>query len=195
MNQNDQQLIANLSNRLKQAQPARKDPEAEYMITQEIAPQPDAVYLLTQAVLLQEQAIRSLQQQLNELQATQKRGFFSSLFGGKNQSHLSSLYQNASSQDAPKTAFGGNSFLGSALNTAVGVAGGIFLFEGLSHLFRGSHSTISPDSMLSNSMMADPLQGQSAMLDDGFGTGDNFMNDATSNMGSDGFDGDWGDSF
>ncbi|WP_267257176.1 DUF2076 domain-containing protein [Coxiella endosymbiont of Ornithodoros maritimus] len=54
MNQNDQQLITQLPERLKKAQPMAKDSEAAELITQVIGSQPDVVYLLTQAVLLQE---------------------------------------------------------------------------------------------------------------------------------------------
>ncbi|OGT48112.1 MAG: hypothetical protein A3F17_00960 [Gammaproteobacteria bacterium RIFCSPHIGHO2_12_FULL_41_15] len=188
MNQNDRQLITNLSERLRQAQPVQKDTEADHVIAQHIATQPDAVYLLTQAVLLQEQAIRTLQQQMHELQkhTKPKQGFFSSLLGGRN-----AEYQQPTA--TPRNAFGNNSFLSSALTTAVGVAGGMFLFEGLSHLFSGSHAA--SDSMLSNAGLGDPFQGQSTLLDEGFGAGDSFMDDTpSSGLGGDDFGG-WDDGF
>lgn len=47
--------------------------------------------------------------------------------------------QNAAAP-APASSFGTNSFLGSALSTTMGVAGGMFLFQGISSLFGGHGS-------------------------------------------------------
>lgn len=181
MNQNDQQLITQLAGRLQKAQPVTKDPQAAELIIKEIAAQPDAVYLLTQSVLLQEAAIRQLQQ------AQKKKGFFSSWFGGGRQT--------ASQNQAPyarTSSFGQGSFLGSALSTAAGVAGGMFLFQGLSHLFSGG-SSVGAD--MADTLQGDPLQGQTQMLDDGFGTGDSFMGDAGMGADSSDFGGGFDDGF
>lgn len=186
MNQNDQDLITRLSEQIKKTQPVTKDPKAAELIEKEIAAQPDALYLLTQKVLLQEAAIQQMQQQMNELQAQPKKGFFSSWFGRNQQPRGS--YQSPQ-PNAQASHFGQGSFLGSALSTAAGVAGGMFLFEGIRHLFSGG-SSFTSGSMLNNPSMtdslSDPLQGQDQMLNDGFGSGDSFMDD--SGMGSDGGD-------
>ncbi|WP_259423736.1 DUF2076 domain-containing protein [Coxiella burnetii] len=193
MNQNDQQLITQLTERLKKAQPVAKDSEAAELITQVIGSQPDAVYLLTQAVLLQEAAIRRLQQQVSELQAKvhSKKSFFSSLLGGARQSN-----SNESAPYGRTNPFGQSSFLGSAMSTAAGVAGGLFLFEGLNHLF-SNHSTLNSDSMLNNAgvsdiLESDPLQGQGQLLDEEFGTGDSFMDESSSGLDSNDFDDGFG---
>lgn len=185
MNPNDHQLIVNLAARLKQAQPVNKDTQANELIVKEIASQPDSLYLLTQAVLLQEQALRSLQQQVSELQAElqRKRGFFSRWRAQRPSA--------AGYASMGPGAMGGaqSSFLSSALSTAAGVAGGMFLFEGLSHLF-GGHSASSLGGIASESLDAggsDFLKDQTQMLDDGFGTGDGFM-DSNDDLGGGSFD-------
>ncbi|MBW5802593.1 DUF2076 domain-containing protein [Coxiella endosymbiont of Ornithodoros amblus] len=195
MNQNDQQLITQLAKRLKKAQPVAKDSEAAELITQVIDSQPDVVYLLTQAVLLQEAAIGRLQQQVAELQAKvhSKKGFFSSLLGGTRQSNA-----NEPAPYARTNPFGKSSFLGSAMSTVAGVAGGLFLFEGLSHLF-SNHSTLNSDTMLNNAgvsdiLESDPLQGQGQLLDEGFGTGDSFMDESSFGLDSSDFDDGFGSS-
>lgn len=194
MNQNDQQLITRLSDQIKKTQPVTKDPKAAELIEKEIAAQPDALYLLTQKVLLQEAAIQQMQQQVSELQAHSKKGFFSSWFGRRQQPRPSYQSPPPGAQASP---FGQGSFLGSALSTAAGVVGGMFLFEGIRHLFSGGSASAS-ESMLNNPAMtdslSDPLQGQDQMLNDGFGSGDSFMGD--SGMGSDGGDfGSFDDGF
>lgn len=192
MNQNDQQLITQLSEELKKSQPIKTDPQASELIANEVAAQPDAVYALTQAVLLQQAAIEKLQQQVNELQP-RKKGLFSSFLGGNAQS----TEPNPSAPYHSTSHFGQGSFLGSALTTAAGVAGGMFLFEGISHLFTGG-SHVGSESMLNNSSMTDvfqgdPLQGEDPMLNDGFGSGDSFLGDGGGSDG--GFDDGFGGGY
>ena len=167
MNQNDEELIQALSNKLKSAHPVNKDAQAQELIASEIGSQPDALYLLTQAVLLQEQAIRSLKEQVSSLQnQPNKSSFLGSLFGNTNNQQQPPYRTN--------TSFGQGSFLGSALTTAAGVAGGMMLFEGISHLFNSGSAGSTQSSMLSgaSNAIADPLIGQDQMLNDGFGSGD-----------------------
>jgi hypothetical protein len=144
MDRNDRRLFEELAAELQQAQPVRdKDAEADALISQRIAAQPDSVYLLTQAVLLQQEALKNAQQRIADLEAQQARqarprgGLFSGLFGGAPQygGRRTPYYQPYYQQ--PGYGAGGSSFLGQAASTAVGVAGGMLLFEGLTDLFDG----------------------------------------------------------
>lgn len=191
MEQNDQQLILALSERLRQAQPIpQKDEQAAQLIRETIANQPDSVYLLTQAVIVQEQALRQLQQQVANLQAqvNQPRGFFGRLFGTRSQPmHQQAPYQQSFQQAAYQQPMynNGPSFLGQAMTTAVGVAGGMMLFQGLNNMFSGPSAMEQPTVI--DPGMSDPFAGQSQMLDSGFGNGDDFANGGFDSSNS----GDW----
>jgi uncharacterized protein len=96
MTPEEQNLIENLFDRLRQADVNPKDPEAEQLIHAKTAALPSAPYLLTQAVIVQEHALTNAQAQIAELenrlaaatksaQPTGGEGFFSGvskLFGG-----------------------------------------------------------------------------------------------------------------
>ncbi|WP_206796017.1 DUF2076 family protein [Amycolatopsis sp. MtRt-6] len=69
MENQDRELILGLANRLRQAQPVQKDPQAAELIAHHVGSQPDALYLLVQAVLVQEDALRTAQARIAELQA------------------------------------------------------------------------------------------------------------------------------
>ncbi|HEY0248298.1 MAG TPA: DUF2076 domain-containing protein [Gryllotalpicola sp.] len=142
MDTSDRRLIDDLASELSKAQPVTKDPEAASVIAQSIAAQPDAVYLLTQAVLLQQDALRNAQARIAQLeqQAQPRRGgLFGGLFGGGAQPPYgqSPYGQPAYGQQPYYAQRGGSSFLAQAASTAAGVAGGMFLFEGISNLFDG----------------------------------------------------------
>lgn len=195
MNPNDKLMIENLSKKIKQAQPVTKDPNAQALINQEIAGQPDALYLLTQAVLLQEEAIKQLQQQVSELQqqnSRRKGGLFSSVFGQQR--------QQAQPQSMPyqQPSFGQGSFLQSALSTAAGVAGGMMLFNGISHLFSSAdHTPSHSDSMFSSSPLVENMT-DNQDLSDGFGENDMFTDSNISDgdfFDDGGFDGGGDDLF
>src|SRR6202008_588812 len=96
MTPEEQNLIENLFDRLRQADVNPKDFEAEQLIRAKTAALPSAPYLLTQAVIVQEHALTNAQAQIAELEnrlaaATKSaqpaggEGFFSGvskLFGG-----------------------------------------------------------------------------------------------------------------
>lgn len=225
MNQEDKQLITDLAVRLRQGSTQlQKDPEAEVIIKGEIESAPNAVYQLTQAVLLQEHVLRNaqnqiqvLQQQVQSLQAQvmqpKRGGFFGNLFGGNQRGYAQQPlnqgfqpnYQQGMYQQ-PQGNYGDSSFLRSAATTALGVAGGMALFEGVSSLFSGGSEAVSgaqgmmqngtSDLLNQNQFINDPQS-----LADGFGSGGNdFLNQGDfggSDFGdfSDGFGGfgDFGD--
>jgi hypothetical protein len=92
MNTEERQVISDIFERLKQAATQPRDPEAERFIAEKLREQPYAPYAMAQLVYVQEEAIKSLNQQLEELQAEVERarshggagggGFLSSIFGG-----------------------------------------------------------------------------------------------------------------
>src|ERR1051326_7038074 len=67
MTPQEQQLITQLFQRLRQAPVQEKDPEAEALIAQGVREQPDAPYLLVQTVLIQDMALTNAQARIAEL--------------------------------------------------------------------------------------------------------------------------------
>lgn len=185
--------------------------DAAYVMTQ-------ALLIQQQALTNLQNRVRQLEQQV-QTASQQKKGFFGNLFGGgqsgfsrqrQQQNYGNPGYSNnvapgpggyqgslgqqpgyGSGFGQPQYgARGGSSFLGSAMSTAVGVAGGMALFSGIEHLMgagRGPSVTevigepgAGTDSFLGG---GDSFQGQDNLLDQGFGpSGD--MSDMSS-----GFDG------
>jgi uncharacterized protein len=163
MQNEEQQLIDNLFERLKQAgtETAARDKDAEQLIQQHIQSQPGAPYYMAQALIVQEAALTKLNARVNELEqqlATQTKptsgSFLAGLFGGGNNSSKSQAIpgqanyrtaqeppqnqQNYTQQNASSTARS-SGFLGGALQTAAGVAGGVVLGNMLTGLFSHSH--------------------------------------------------------
>ncbi|MET8847844.1 DUF2076 family protein [Amycolatopsis sp. NPDC004625] len=138
MENQDRELILGLAQRLRQAQPVPKDPQAAELIAHHVGAQPDALYLLVQAVLVQEDALRTAQARIAALQAAPAAtpppapaaggGFLSRAFGQHRD-------QAAPAEGPPGRSGGG--FLKTAAAAAVGVAGGALLFQGLNEAFGG----------------------------------------------------------
>lgn len=167
MQNEEQQLIDNLFSRLKQAetQSGARDAGAEQLIKQHLQNQPGAPYYMSQAILIQEAALKKLNAQVADLenrlaQAQQQQapqqssgGFLSSLFGGGSrpaapqqpqQPAWNSAPQQPQQQYAPPQQqyaappARGTGFLGGALQTAVGVAGGVVMADMLTSMFHHS---------------------------------------------------------
>ncbi|PYG47604.1 hypothetical protein DEU53_108109 [Pantoea sp. AG1095] len=164
MQSEEQQLIENLFSRLKQAetQSGPRDAGAEQLIKQHLQNQPGAPYYMSQAILIQEAALKKLNAQVTDLenrlaQAQQQQapqqssgGFLSSLFGGA--SRPAAQQQPAWGNPPPQPqqqyappqqqsaapAARGTGFLGGALQTAVGVAGGVVMADMLTSMFHHS---------------------------------------------------------
>ena len=162
MNSEEQTLIDGLFGRLKQAEdPAvPRDAQAQARIAEHLQQQPAAPYYMAQAILVQEAALKRLDEQNQQLQAELKQakaqvaatapsssgGFLSSIFGSgtrdpqplQSQAPANPPAQqqgfNAAPAQAPARS-GASSFLGGALQTAAGVAGGVMLAQGISSLF------------------------------------------------------------
>ncbi|MBK0092246.1 DUF2076 domain-containing protein [Erwinia sp. S59] len=164
MQNEEQQLIDNLFSRLKQAetQSGPRDAGAEQLIKQHLQNQPGAPYYMSQAILIQEAALKKLNAQVADLenrlaQAQQQQqapqqssgGFLSSLFGGGSRQSAPQQQQPVWSS-APQQQYAqpqqqyaapparGTGFLGGALQTAVGVAGGVVMADMLTSMFHHS---------------------------------------------------------
>ena len=164
MNSEEQTLIDGLFSRLQQAEAgsAPRDAQAQARINEYLARQPAATYYMTQAILVQEAALKQLDQQNRQLQAELAQAkatpapapsggsFLSGLFGGGDRAPAAAPSAPSSTggwrdgpaaapaaapQPAPAPAASGSGFLGGALKTAAGVAGGVMLAEGISSLF------------------------------------------------------------
>ncbi|MCW4659472.1 DUF2076 domain-containing protein [Pseudomonas aeruginosa] len=158
MKSDEKTLIDGLFSRLREAegQSAPRDAEAEAQINQHLVRQPAAPYYMAQVVLIQEAALKRLDQRVKELEAQvaqlqQSRpssgGFLSGLFGGgaRDEPAPSQSGRPAGWGETrfsnPAAAVGDmrpGGFLGGALQTAAGVAGGMLVADLLTGMFRHS---------------------------------------------------------
>jgi hypothetical protein len=141
------------------------DPEADRFIADQFAAVPAARYRITQMAFVQEAALAEAQNRIKQLeyqlqQATQalqqaqqaqqsapRGGLFGGLFGGNQQS--APRYAPPPQYAPPPAASyppgyqqgmfggGGSGFLGSALTTAAGVAGGVLAADAITSMFSG----------------------------------------------------------
>ena len=135
------------------------DPEADRFIGEQLAAVPSARYRLTQMAFVQEAAlseaqnrIKTLEYQLQQAQSQpqpqpQSKGLFGGLFGGGQQGQQPNYQQQPQYAPPPQPAYaqggyqpgmfqqGGSGFLGGALRTAAGVAGGVLAADAISSMF------------------------------------------------------------
>ena len=134
------------------------DPEADRLIGDLFARYPEARYRLTQTAFVQEHALVQAQNRIQELewqlentqaqaQAAPQRsgGLFGGMFGGGNSQRPMPMTPRPQPMQPPmgmppqamQQGRGGSGFLGSALTTAAGVAGGMVLGNALMGMFSG----------------------------------------------------------
>jgi hypothetical protein len=151
MTPDERDLLQHFLRDLVQTRGVIKDPQAEPMILDAMRASPDAPYLLVQHAIMSDQALHAAQDQIAQLQEQMRSASapaprFSS--GPSPWSQAASPPPQPQWQPQPPPAYGGGggpfsgggglgSFLRNAGTTAAGVAGGAFLFEGLSNLFGG----------------------------------------------------------
>ncbi len=156
MTPDERDLLTRFLSDLTQLRGVAKDPDAAALIEQAVARQPDAAYLLVQHSLLADQALHAAQDRIADLETRLRTPQAQTSFLGGSAQPASApwaqpqqAYQTAVPPTQPSGFFGGGapaapggfgSFLRNAGTTAAGVAGGAFLFEGLSNLFGGGHS-------------------------------------------------------
>ncbi|AHX13659.1 ABC transporter substrate-binding protein [Dyella jiangningensis] len=153
MTPQEQQLLEDFLQRLVSAGGVAKDPQADALIRQRLAGQPDALYLLVQRSLLQQQALENAKAQIAQLQSQAgSQQSVGSFLGGQQPAWNAAPppyppQAPAASPSWRERLFGGApaqppaapSFLSQAATTAAGVAGGMFLFEGIESLMGGHH--------------------------------------------------------
>lgn len=157
MTPQEQQLLDDFLQRLAAAGSVSKDPQADALIYQRLANQPDALYLLVQRSLLQQQALDAAKAQISQLQAQLASQQGSGSFLGGQPPAWGAVPPPVSPQQpmpppaapswrdrlfgsAPvQPAAAAPSFLSQAATTAAGVAGGMFLFDGIESLLGGHH--------------------------------------------------------
>ncbi len=132
------------------------DAEADALIAELFRRHPEACYRITQMAFVQEHALAEAQNRIGQLQyqlasarqapapvpPASRGGFFSGLFGGGS----AQPWNAAPAAPPPQPTYapgyqpgmfqrGGSGFLGSALSTAAGVAGGVVMGNALMNLF------------------------------------------------------------
>ena len=142
MDQNERRIIDDLFGKLRRvdSEASPRDPEAEALIQRHLAGLPGAPYYMAQAIVVQEQALaasqaklRDLEQQLAERPAG---GFLGGLFGGGGEpSRAEGSPSGRQAQAAAGRPSGGGGFLGGAMQTALGVAGGFLIAEAITSAF------------------------------------------------------------
>jgi uncharacterized protein len=167
MDRNERQVIDGLFGKLRQVdgQAPQRDAEAEAYIRQQVQAMPAAPYYMAQAILAQEQALGSLQSRVQELeraaaQPAASGGFLGGLFGGggqptpprrgavpaaqgpippqymQQQPGGMGMAGTGSPWGGGRPAMGGG-FLAGAMQTALGVAGGVLIADALTSAFDG----------------------------------------------------------
>lgn len=147
MDTNERQLIDGLFDRLRQVdgQAPRRDGDAEQLIRQRVAALPAAPYYMAQAILVQEQALAASQQRIEELerQVTERPaggGFLGGLFGAPSRpapprpAMSPRMPMNAGRPGGPWGG-GGGGFMAGAMQTAMGVAGGMLVANAIGSMF------------------------------------------------------------
>src|SRR3954453_8030217 len=168
MDQNERQIIEELFGKLRQAeaQSGPRDAQAENYIRELVSRQPAAPYLMAQAIVIQEQAlaasqarIQELEQQLRARPAAGGGGFLSGLFGGgAPQPQPPAPPANSpwgtqrgpaqvgdprlAAYSNPQQQRSGGGFLAGAMQTAMGVAGGVLIGNALADMFSGGGEAV-----------------------------------------------------
>ena len=169
MDQNERQIIDELFGKLRQAeaQSGPRDAQAEGCIREQVARQPAAPYLMAQAIVIQEQALAQSQARIQQLEEQIRSrpaassgggGLFGSLFGGGSQQRQpapppsNSPWGNQGGQQQvgdPRVAQyanpqyqqrQGGGFMAGAMQTAMGVAGGMLIGNALGSMFSGGEA-------------------------------------------------------
>jgi uncharacterized protein len=143
MDENERRIIDDLFEKLgrveKDAPP--RDPEAEALIRRHLGSQPGAPYYMAQAIVVQEQALANAQTRVQNLeQKLAERasggGFLSGLFGGGEEATRPE-HDPARGPAGHPGAYQrpGGGFMAGAMQTAIGVAGGVLIADAIASAF------------------------------------------------------------
>ncbi|WP_199099913.1 DUF2076 family protein [Dyella sp. ASV21] len=210
MTPQEQQLLDDFLQRLVAAGGVMKDPQADALIHQRLASQPDALYLLVQRSLLQQQALEAAKAQIAQLQAQSQGPSSSTSFLGGQPSAWGTPSPGYPPQQptqppaapgwrerlfgapparAPAPQAAAPSFLAQAATTAAGVAGGMFLFDGIESLLGGHHGGGFLGGGTGQSTVIENVTETNNYFDDDRSRRDNSSNDfASTDFGSSDFD-------
>lgn len=146
MDQNERRIIDDLFGKLRRVdgEAPPRDPEAEALIQRHLAGLPGAPYYMAQAIVVQEQALAASQAKLRELeQQLAERpagGFLGGLFGGGAEAPPPDETGSGRQGHAAAARPSGGGFLGGAMQTALGVAGGFLIADAISSAFAPSEA-------------------------------------------------------
>jgi len=192
MNQQERSMIEGLFQRLQQAeaQARPRDPEAEALIHDLMSRQTAAPYLLAQVVLVQEDGLKQLQTRIETLEQElaerpQGSGFLGGLFGsGRPQPPGPLAARAATGTGWSNTRFPaqgslgvqpsaqGSGFMAGAMQTAMGVAGGVLLANALGGIFGGEAQAAEPPAAAPEEPVAPEEEAGGGLFDGLFGGGD-----------------------
>lgn len=146
MDHKERRVIDDLFVKVREAerQGGPRDAEAEALIRHHVSGQPAAPYYMAQAIVVQQDALANAQTRIQELeQQLAERpagGFLASLFGGGQETAPTSSHASAHRGEA-RADYGRyrqqgtqGGFLGGAMQTAMGVAGGFLIANAISSL-------------------------------------------------------------
>ena len=187
MNAHERSLIAGLFERIRGAEAAYRDPEAETFIADQVRRQPHAPYAMAQTLIVQNQSLEAAKARIEELEqrlrddeasarpqaspwgprAGDAMGAPSSFGGGDSgrrgyepqQPFGGPAGQGGQAYEQPSR---GGGFLSGALQTAAGVAGGALLFQGLRSMFGGGEAQAGEAAKLADTPSADQEAGAAA---------------------------------
>jgi hypothetical protein len=196
MDGNERQVIDGLFAKLREVdrQAPHRDADAETHIRQLVAAMPTAPYYMAQAILVQEQALANMQNRVQELERSAAErpaggGFLGGLFGGGAQAPAPRRGPMPVAQGPippqytqPGMAGGGSpwgrpaggGFLAGAMQTALGVAGGMLIADAISDAFSGGTaeaSELAQDPGLIDEPAHEPIAAEEPAFDDA-GMGD-----------------------
>lgn len=158
MDSSERQLIDGLFDRLRQVdgQAAQRDGDAEQLIRQRITSMPAAPYYMAQAILVQEQALAASQQRIEELerQAAERPaggGLLGSLFGAGSPrpaappaTRMAPAAIGARPGGPWGRGGGSPGFMAGAMQTAMGVAGGMLVANAIGSMFADPAAAATP---------------------------------------------------
>ena len=150
MTPDERELLRGFLDDLRRVPSGPRDSEAARMIEEALSGHPEAIYLLVQHALLADQALHEAQRRIEALEAQVNAapatsGTFlhpsASPWGNEHGSSQPGTREGVGffAGGAPAQPGGFSSFLRNTAATAAGMAGGAFLFEGLSNLFGPHH--------------------------------------------------------
>lgn len=168
LNNDDRRAIEGLFSRLKDVERKSepRDPEAEALIRQEIARQPGAPYYMAQTILVQEQALEAAQQKIAGLEAS------------ANRRDVGRYGRDRDDERGPwerQNRVGGGGFLAGAMQTALGVTGGVLLGSAIAGMFGAGSANAAepapaePDAGNDTDLGNDDLGGDAGDFGDGGG--------------------------